>query len=90
MNTTRKLSVSLPSELVDDLDYLSARLGVSRSAIIGGMLHESIRSSRRLLEMVQVDPDQEDSSLRMRGDSIEIVHSRLASLQGMANDLFRK
>lgn len=79
MTSTRKLSVSLASHLVDDLDVLSARLGVSRSAIISGVLAEPLHAARVVLEAIPLDQTPGDA-VRMRGDSIEIVQARLASL----------
>jgi hypothetical protein len=89
MGKTTKISVSLSAELVDDLDYLSARMGVSRSAVISEMLSEAASEARRLLAMVPPNPTPADV-LRMRGQSEEAIRARLESIKGMTDDLFSK
>lgn len=89
MTKTRKISVSLAAQLVDDLDYLSGRMGVSRSAILSELLVGAVAETRRVLELVPPNPTPADV-LRMRGESEEVVRQRLASLQGIADDLFSK
>jgi len=84
-----KISVSLPSEIVDDLDYLSSRIGVSRSALIGQLMSESVPEVRRLLELVPPNPTPAEL-LRMRGQSEDAIRQRLQSLKGMTDDLFAK
>lgn len=84
-----KISVSLPSEIVDDLDYLSSRIGVSRSALIGQLMSESVPEVRRLLELVPPNPTPAEL-LRMRGQSEDAIRQRLQSLKGMTDDLFTK
>lgn len=87
MANLRKISVSLPEELVVNLDYLASRTGTSRSAIISEFLSEAAGDARRLLELIPPNPTAADV-VRMRGDSEAVVRERLASLQGIANDLF--
>ncbi len=89
MSKTRKISVSLSGSLVDDLDYISARMGVSRSAIISEFMAEALSEARRVFELVPPNPTPADV-VRMRGESEEVIRQRLASLQGIADDLFSK
>jgi metal-responsive CopG/Arc/MetJ family transcriptional regulator len=89
MANLRKISVSLPEELVVNLDYLASRTGTSRSAIISEFLSEAAEQTRKLLELVPPNPTAADV-VRMRGESEAVVRERLASLQGIANDLFSK
>lgn len=89
MSKTRKISVSLSDQLVDDLDFLSARMGVSRSAIISEVLGEAIAETRRLFELIPPNPTPAEV-VRMRGESKEVIQQRLASLQGIAHDLLSK
>lgn len=84
-----KISVSLPSQLVEDLDYLAARTGVSRSALIGQLLSEAASEVRKILELVPPNPSPAEM-LRMRGQSEEVIRTRLESLKGMTDDLFSK
>lgn len=89
MAKTRKISVSLTDQLVDDLDYISARMGVSRSAIISEFMADILAETRRVFELVPPSPTPVDI-VRMRGESEEVIRQRLASVQGMADDLFSK
>ena len=89
MAKTSKISVSLPPELVADLDYLSGRMGVSRSALIAEFMSEAAAETRRLLELVPPNPTPADV-LRMRGQSEEVIRARIDSLKGMIDDLFSK
>ena len=89
MAKTSKISVSLPPELVANLDYLSGRMGVSRSALITEFLSEAAAETRRLLELVPPSPTPADV-LRMRGQSEEAIRARIDSLKGMVDDLFSK
>ncbi len=89
MSKTRKISVSLSGSLVDDLDYISARMGVSRSAIISEFMADALSEARRVFELVPPNPTPADV-VRMRGESEAVIRQRLASLQGIADDLFSK
>lgn len=89
MSKLRKVSLALNPQLVDDLDYLTARLGVSRSAFVSEILTQAAADVRRLLEVIPESPQPADA-VRFRGDSVEVVKQRLASLQQVLDgtDLF--
>lgn len=89
MSKTRKISVSLADQVVDDLNYVSGRMGVSRSAIISEFMAVALSDARKIFELVPPNPTPADI-VRMRGDSEEVIRARMASLQGIANDLFSK
>lgn len=82
-----KISVSLPTQLVSDLDYLAGRTGVSRSALIGELLSDAASEVRKILELVPPNPTPAEM-LRMRGQSEEAIRTRLESIKGMTDDLF--
>lgn len=84
-----KVSLSLPPSLVTNLDYLSARLGVSRSALVGHLLDDGVAELRKLLEVIPPNPTPADV-LRLRGQSEEAIRARLEHLKGMTDDLFSK
>lgn len=83
----RKISVTLPPDLVDDLDYVSRRLGVSRSALIAQVLPDGLGFMRGLLVDIPENPTPEDI-VRFRGASADEIRQRIDSLKGMADDLF--
>jgi len=82
----QKISVTVSPELVANLDYVSGRLGVSRSALLSQLLVAPVADMRALLEAVPLDPTPADM-VRYRGASAEIVKDRLLNLQGIADDL---
>jgi len=82
----RKISVTLPPDLVADLDYVSRRLGVSRSALMAQLLPDGISALRDLLVSVPENPTPEDI-VRFRGDSAAEIRRRVEDLKGLADDL---
>lgn len=83
----KKISITVNPSLLDDIDYVVGRLGVSRSAFISEMLSEAVTPVRRLLEQVPINPEASDV-LRFRGESVELVRSRIESVKGAEDDLF--
>lgn len=81
----RKISVSLPSDLVNDLDIVSKALGVSRSAILSSVLVPSVSPMKEII--LQLGVDSLDASVsdadvvkRYRDGSKAHVDSLLKSL----------
>jgi Trm5-related predicted tRNA methylase len=83
----RKISITAPPELVIDLDYVSQRLGISRSALIAQVLPQSLQVMRTMLEQIPLNPTPDDA-IRFRGESAEIVRQKIESLRDTADDLF--
>lgn len=82
-----KIALSLSPGVVTDLDYISGRLGISRSALVDNLLTESLPVMRKLFEQIPYSPNQLDV-VRARGQSQAIVEERIQELQAIANDLF--
>ena len=70
-----------------NLDYLSSRMSVSRSALVTQLLLDGVAHMRRLVEVIPPNPTPADL-VRMRGESIEEVRARIESLKSLENDLF--
>lgn len=87
MSKSRKVSLSLDANLVANLDYLSSRLSVSRSALVTQLLLDGVAHMRRLVQVIPPNPTPADL-VRMRGESIEEVRARIESLKSLENDLF--
>lgn len=87
MSKSRKVSLSLDANLVANLDYLSSRMSVSRSALVTQLLLDGVAHMRRLVEVIPPNPTPADL-IRMRGESIEEVRARIESLKSLENDLF--
>lgn len=75
-----RTSFTLPPQLLADLAYISARIGVSRSALLADLSAEPIADLRKLLESVPPSPTPADV-LRLRGESEALVNARLANLR---------
>lgn len=84
-----KISITIPPELLADLDYVSGRLGVSRSALIAEVLPEALGFMRGMLEQVPLNPTPDDV-LRFRGESAELVRQKIDSIREMGDDLLSK
>lgn len=82
-----RMSFTVPPQVRADLDYLSARLGVTKSALISELLATPLADLRSLVEMVPDNPSQDDL-LRARGKSNELITDRLQSYRKLEGDLF--
>lgn len=83
----RKVTLSIPPALVEDLDYISGRVGITRSALVVSLMSEPIQDLRGLVEMVPDNPTPEEV-VRLRGKSHSIVEERVSSLRRLSDDLF--
>lgn len=85
MASTVRCSFTLPPDLVANLEVLSSVMGVSRSAILSGILAGPVADLVGVLDRsgVLVDPDQPDAKARMRGESAEVIRQRLAELDAL-------
>jgi len=82
-----RMSFTLPPQLRADLDYLSSRLGVTKSALVSELLTSPLHDLRSLVESVPDNPTQEDL-IRARGTSNELITQRLQSYRKIEGDLF--
>lgn len=83
----RKIAVSIPEEIVDDLNYISGRMSITRSALLSNMLSVPAQDLRGLLENLPENPTVDDV-LRSRGASAQIIDQRIQSVRDMESDLF--
>ena len=79
MGNTTRFSISLPTPVFEDLDHISTRMGISRSAVLTQMLADGLMHARRLVDCVPADPS-DYSVARYRGDSRAIIKDRLQVL----------
>jgi len=85
----RKLSVSVPSMVVEDMDYITGRMKISRSALISNLINSPVHDMRVLLESIPDNPSPEDI-IRSRGASADLVKKRLTEINQLVDgdDLF--
>lgn len=89
MANLKKVSLALDPDLVSDLDYSAARLGISRSALVNNLLGQGVPPMRKLLEQIPLSPTPADI-VRFRGESVKVIEERLSGLVGAGDDLFSK
>lgn len=88
MAVSKRVSLSIPDHLADDLNYISSRLGISRSGFVTQLLiGADLSSFRALLSNVPDEPTENDSR-RFRGDSREYIKDQLDRLQRLQGGLF--
>lgn len=74
------VSLSLPPEVVSDLNYIHRRMGISKSALVSSLLKGGLPSLRQLLESLPPEPDDKDLK-RFRGQSAAAILSEIQKLQ---------
>ena len=85
----KKITISIPEETVEYLNYLSDRLRVTRSSLITEMMSEPIRDLAVLVSSVPDNPTREDL-LHAKGQSIQLVEERINAARRLGDDLFSK
>lgn len=83
----KRVSFTLPDQVLDDLTYVSRRVGVSRSAVLSEVIGPAFSEMRRLLEDIRDVSDSEEA-VRLRGKSAALVEKRIANLRRLTSDLF--
>lgn len=89
MPTMKRTSFTLPPEVVENLNFISRRLGVSKSSIVGDLLGKSLSP---LAELLRVLPDDgssapDDVVRRLRGASGEHIRGQLDHLREVFDQL---
>lgn len=82
-----RMSFTVPPSIRQNLDYLSSRMGVTKSALVSELLTTPLSDLRDLMEMVPDNPSEADL-LRASGKSNELIAARLRSLRSIEGDLF--
>lgn len=82
-----RMTFTVPPSIRQNLDYLSARMGVTKSALVSELLTTPLGDLRDLMEVVPENPTEADL-LRASGRSNELIAARLRSLRSIEGDLF--
>jgi len=82
-----RMSFTVPPALRADLDYLSTRMGVTKSALVTELLGTPLGDLRSLVEMVPDNPTEAEM-IRARGVSNQLIADRLRSYRKLEGDLF--
>lgn len=89
MANMKRVSFTLPPEVVDNLNFISHRLGVSKSSVVGDLLGKGLSPLAELLRVMPADataaPD--DVVRRLRGASGEQIRGQLDHLREVFDQL---
>ncbi len=92
--SVKRVTLSLPIRVLDDLDFVSKTLGLSRSSFVSGMLSSSLPPLVPICHNMS-SKDSSGDSKRYRGDAKEEIKTLVQNLQDLAegishDDLFKK
>lgn len=88
MTVFKRITLTIDPVLLEQIDHVSALMGVSRSAFISQVLTGSVGEMHNFLKAVKV-PDDPDAA-RMRGRSADYVQARVEDLLAtIESDLFK-
>lgn len=87
--STRRITLSIPSDLVDELDRVAKHLGITRSALASGLLSPITSQLVQVIADVDVESPTGDSR-RMRGKSVALIGDLLAEVQSVYDDVSRE
>lgn len=81
MTKTARITITVPSETLDDIDVISGVIGVTRSALISNLLSEDAKELRYcLLRSPHVPPHEQAPLIRDRGASSAEIRARILEL----------
>lgn len=84
---TARISLTLSTDTKENIDYLTARMGVTRSSLISELLSQPAHDLRVLVESVPENPTPEDV-IRAKGASRDLIKARIDNARDLSEDLF--
>lgn len=66
MSTTKRISLTIDAEILQDLDYLCSRLSVTRSSLISEFLRPTVGDVRRIVDFALPSSSENPDSPRAR------------------------
>lgn len=83
----RRVSMTLPDDLVSKLDRVALLQGISRSSLVAGLLSQAVGVLDLALHAhADAERGDEDGLRRFRAGSIAIVNERIAELKELLNE----
>jgi len=70
MSTTKRVSMTLPKSLIEDLDFISRNLQITRSGLVSEMLTGNLSQFRSYVEQVISVTSQEPVTLSRNPDKV--------------------
>lgn len=83
-SNTRKISVSLPAGVVDDLDFVSSNIGITRSALLTGLLGDASSAMASAIRAGDAEFDagaREEKVKRAVSSNLDTLNSRIEDLR---------
>lgn len=84
--SVKRITVSLPPEVLEQLDLVAKAMGLSRSAFLSGLLGQTLPPICSLASVTPPD-GSEGSSRRYRGELVSHINSMISGLQDELRDL---
>lgn len=93
MSTSKRITCTLPADLVVDLDRVSYRMNITRSALVATVLKQTISPLASIIDLLPPEGSEvtEATVKRFRGDSARIISDQITNLlldEGQ-HDLFK-
>lgn len=82
----KRISVSLPDEVTENLNTVSKRMGFSRSALVAQLLEGPVAQIMGLVGGLDLEPTEGDKR-RYAGDSIQVLRDAVKDIQAQIDDL---
>ena len=86
----QRISLSIPSQLSSDLGHIARQLGMSKTALIVGLLHDLSEPLIECVGLIPLEGEPDDQVMRMRGRSVDLIGARIAELNIAAEQLRRE
>ena len=83
----KKISITLPEEILADLSMIANAMGISRSAFIAELLSEPIGEMMAVARAIPQNPTKTDL-LRFRGESEAMIKGKMRELDRMVKELY--
>lgn len=82
MATSKRLTITVPEDVLLQLDFASAKMQISRSAFVSGLLVNSLPSLCSVLaKLPDVPEDATDGhSRRFRGEAVRVISRQLSDV----------
>jgi hypothetical protein len=76
----KRINLTVPLAMYDDILYVSGRLGVSASSLFYQMTRDSVHHMATVLRKLPPGSDNETVVRRLRGDSVAYIDQRYSDL----------
>lgn len=86
-SSVKKITLSLPIELVEQTTYLASRFGVSRSALFGELLAQPVSVMFDIISEIPAEMTPEES-IRYASTASESLQQVFEDLKNATQDLF--